>query len=787
MNSRAVSLPDLAGEKRRNTALSLTEGFTGAGRQQTLASSANNVPPKPGLNDSLWDDPKAARLNAVLPIYYRTRQLVLTTEKSDLRAPRRLQSELRDQEQQLCSELRPLCPLFFQRFDNVQLERFVRAMPFLKLSQGRWVFGADSLAEAWPQDQGDRAFLLLYGKVSLYSDPSGAGEKPTKLKSGDIFSETNLTPRGHVRRFRICDETVQDYYGGAAFCEEPCIIGCISASVLEAAYSDRAFGNKRIAQMSKTVPSFKRIVQAEEIIKIDEPKRGSVVDLKKNDKKEDEASGAVQAALRDLSKVATTLQVRPGEPVRLDKIEPLEDTMFIVAKGSLQVKADLHLVERLEALPPKKSRVRIVVEKCTGLQGETFLNKLNPYVTCRLGELKKVHTPVQQQGGPNPRFDFTGVFMYHNEKELEFYVMNRNSVTADDQLGIARVSLVGLPDGWSGSLPLIKEKALGYLGPGGEEGEKAGELFVRVSYDKEKVNAFMKEPKKRSWENHDLFLLEKLDCWGHEILMLGPLFKKILESCSNNLRYKVTLENFHLVAASQRGTVDNAVLWKVTKQRFTEFTRHSGREKQFVQACRVSAMEKSTGVKDIVTRLIRRWENEEQMDFLRSGAFMDGEKPMEAMDPSRFKLAYKGVRARISVRNGLNISTGSWWGKIDPYVKVRFRGGKTEFRTKPLQDPGSDPVWDSEGSIIYQGETSMEFQVYDYDPNSSDDLIGVGVLQLEEFCNGGFEGMLELKSPGPRKKKTAKPMMLTVGVQWDTPRDPASTLLSISNTMGRTT
>eukprot|EP00929_Paragymnodinium_shiwhaense_P064331 TRINITY_DN32216_c0_g1_i1.p1 TRINITY_DN32216_c0_g1~~TRINITY_DN32216_c0_g1_i1.p1 ORF type:complete len:786 (+),score=234.59 TRINITY_DN32216_c0_g1_i1:142-2499(+) len=784
MNSRAVSLPDLAGEKRRNTALSLTEGFTGAGRQQVISSSAQNIPAKPTLETS-WDDPLAAKLNAVLPIYYRTRQLVLTTEKSDLRAPRRLQSELRTQEQALCQELRPLHPLFFQRFDNVQLERLVRAMPFLKLSQGRWIFGAESLAEAWPQNQGDRAFILLYGRISLFSDPSGAGDR-TDLKRGDIFGE---------RKFRICDETVRDYVGGAAYCEEPTIIGCLSSSVLESAFSDRAFGNKRIAQMSRTVPSFKRIVQADDVIKpIEDTKsssKGMEITLKKKDAtgkagdKGEEAGGAIQSALRDLSKVATTLQVRPGEEVLLD--EPLEETMLIVAKGQLQVKADLHLVERLEALPPKKSRLRVIIEKAQGLQGDTFLNKISPYVVCKMGEFKKVQTPVCRDAGKDPRFDFTGVLQYKNEPELEFFMMSRNSVTADDQLGMCKLPLKKLPDGWSGTLQLMKEKE-GALFGSEDEKEPAGTLFVRVTYDFEKVNAFMKKPKERSWKNYDLFLLEKLGCWGHEILMLGPLFRKILESCSNNLKYAVRLGSFRLMADSQKGFVESAVVWKVTKQRFMEFTRHSGREKQFVQACRISAMEKSTTVKEHVQRLIKRWEAEEQMDYLRSGAFMKGEQVEEAMDPSRFKMAFKGVRARISVRNGLNITTGSWWGKTDPYVKVRFRGGKTEFRTKILQDPGADPVWDNEGAIIYQGETSMEFQVYDYDQNSSDDLIAVGVLQLEQFCNGGFEGMIELKSPGPRKKKQSKPMMLVVGVMWDTPRDLGTSLTgtSIGAALGRT-
>ena len=66
-------------------------------------------------------------------------------------------------------------------------------------------------------------------------------------------------------------------------------------------------------------------------------------------------------------------------------------------------------------------------------------------------------------------------------------------------------------------------------------------------------------------------------------------------------------------------------------------------------------------------------------------------KVEEAVDPSRFRVAYRGAKARcrketkhvvesyrkwlakahISVRNALNLSGGGWFDKLDPYAIVR--------------------------------------------------------------------------------------------------------------------
>lgn len=253
MNPRTVSLPDLVSEKKRNTALSLSEGFSGAKHTGALAATTQTSwPGRPGKDPYAGAEESVSKgLNFVLPLYYRCRQLVLNTEKSGHRVPQKMQMELRALEKSVAGEIRSLNPLLFQRFDDVQLDRLLRAMPFLRLSIGRWLFGCDQLAAAWPK--GSRSFLLMAGKINLFLDPNGVGEKH-ELTKGAIFGE---------KHFRLGDESMLDMVGGAAQCEEACIIGVLGTEVLEASYADRAFGNRKIALSMRHAPALSRVVLPE--------------------------------------------------------------------------------------------------------------------------------------------------------------------------------------------------------------------------------------------------------------------------------------------------------------------------------------------------------------------------------------------------------------------------------------------------------------------------------------------------------------------------------------------
>ena len=56
------------------------------------------------------------------------------------------------------------------------------------------------------------------------------------------------------------------------------------------------------------------------------------------------------------------------------------------------------------------------------------------------------------------------------------------------------------------------------------------------------------------------------------------------------------------------------------KKRFLDFIKKSQREKAFLQACRVQALEKQQQVKEHIKDLLARWAIEEQNELLRKGA-----------------------------------------------------------------------------------------------------------------------------------------------------------------------
>lgn len=306
MNNRAISLPDLAAEKKRNTAASLSEGFAGSHHKGALATNVP-WPGRPGLSKRAYDGSKEAwpnSLGRVLPLYYRCRQLILTTEKRGRRVPQKLHTDARALEKVVAKEIRNIHPLLFQRMDDRQLDRFLRTMTFLRLSIGRWIFGSEVLKAEWPRTEQMRCFMLLTGRVNIYRDGNGVGEF-LELLPGSIFGE---------QPFRMGDEQINDAVGGAAHCEEPSIVGMLTTDVLEAAFADRIYGNPRIAQKIRHSPALQRAVLPEP-----DPAKPKVEleHLSAQEKAEvfETISSAVRSGLDEMAKLVAVLHLMPGEPI----------------------------------------------------------------------------------------------------------------------------------------------------------------------------------------------------------------------------------------------------------------------------------------------------------------------------------------------------------------------------------------------------------------------------------------------------------------------------------------
>jgi len=367
------------------------------------------------------------------------------------------------------------------------------------------------------------------------------------------------------------------------------------------------------------------------------------------------------------------------------------------------------------------------------------------------------------------------VFMYDDEEEVEFAVMDRERFKPDVTVGQAWLPLDGMQNKWSGALQLTARKQGKY---GEWVDEPTGKLHVTISFDFEKVTSLTKKAKERKWEDQVLFTLPDSCSWGQEPVTLGHMFHKILDSSTKNFAYKLTLgdpvdpdKKFRIFAASTRGASENAVVWKVTKSRFQEFIKRGGREKQFVQACRISSLEKQSTLKQVLGGLIDKWEREQQMDALRSADFFNPKnKGQEGMDVDKFKSVFRGVKAHITIRSALNLTGGGWFEGTDFYTRIKFRGRGREFRTSVLEDGGADPVWNSEGVLVYDSENVLDLSIWEYDPKGHDEQIAIGTVTVEHFING-FEGMVPMAPPPGKKKRSAKPMMLTMGILWDLPKN----------------
>ncbi|CAJ1352192.1 unnamed protein product [Effrenium voratum] len=751
MNSRTISLPDLAAEKKRNTAASLSEGFAGAPHKGAIGAGGP-WPGRPGGTKKA--NPNS--LGRVLPLYYRCRQLALTTEKRGRRVPQKLMTDTRALEKVVAKEIRNIHPLLFQRLDDNQLDRFLRALPFLRLSLGRWLFGSETLKAQWPPTDEFRSFFLLTGRVHLYRDSNGLGEY-VEMVPGTIFGE---------QTFRLGDEEINDALGGAAHCEEPSIVAILTADVLEASFADRAYGNTRIAQRIRHAPALQRAMLPEP----DPTKPKIELETLSADAKAEvfeTISNAVRTGLDDMSKVVSVLHPSPGDLILTT--ESLDESVFYVEEGSVEIRADVRLTEKPESRTPKRTRIRVYLERAEKLAGDSIFDKLDPYCIVKLGEYKRFQTPVQWNVGVNPFFNYEGVLTFNKEEEITFTVMDYDRFSADDLCGSCSMPVDKLTDGWSGKVDLLRPKSSVNImsSDDAELTEVAGKLFFSVKWDYETFNPLI-PPKTKSWPQQVLFNLRNDNIWGHERLMLGPVFMRALEGAANSLSYRLNLDNFTMRAAELKGTSDRCVVLKIANKRFLDFIKKSQREKPFLQACRGQALEKQQIVREHIKVLLERWSIEEQNELLRKGILTVKNVPEEAVDPNKFRMTYRGVKATITIRNAANLSSDGWFDKLDPYAIARFRGSREEVRTSVLADAGGDPIWDCAGSVIYNGEVALEISVWDYDRYSADNLLATGVVQVEQFCTG-FDGMIPLSVAGDRRKRATKQAMITIGVMFDRP------------------
>eukprot|EP00746_Dinoflagellata_sp_MGD_P021341 gnl/MRDRNA2_/MRDRNA2_149822_c0_seq1.p1 gnl/MRDRNA2_/MRDRNA2_149822_c0~~gnl/MRDRNA2_/MRDRNA2_149822_c0_seq1.p1 ORF type:complete len:679 (+),score=142.57 gnl/MRDRNA2_/MRDRNA2_149822_c0_seq1:82-2037(+) len=639
-------------------------------------------------------------------------------------------------EQEACAHLRPLNWELFQRFDQKQMHRLLRLMPFLRLGEERWVFGGEDSHGEWPRDT-QRSFLILSGSIRLFLQQRQ--EEPSlQLEAGAIFGDQHI---------RVGDEPVHDAVGVAAVCSKPCTIGVLTRDVLRTTFADRTVSDLRMAKVLQKLPKLKEAVGQPDT-------QGNIPQV-------------VADSFKEIARLGSNIQVEGGMNILSE--ESLDDCFLVVRDGVLEVRSDMILIERLETRPPRKIRVNVTIERGENLAGDSIWDRLDPYCIVKVGAFKQFRTPTINNAGTKPKWNHTGILKWDDgvDNNIDFEVYDYDKYSADDLVGIGQLKYHQFENGsYKGPVQLLQSKK------GVFKSEKmtmvpGGTIYVKIDFDLEYPDTSNTRPNKMVFPDEVLMELHARTMFGHEQLLLGDRFREVLEKASDGLRYKLSLGDFRICCQFQKGLATTARVLKVSRRRFMQFLQHSCREEAMRNIAVVTSVEKQNALKDKVWKLIKKREREEQIKSLQGvGSEKKGPKQL---DPSRFRVAFKGVKAKVIVRNALNLSGGGWFDKLDPYAVVSFRGGREKLTTSVLQDAGNDPFWDFDGMLTYHGETILDVQVWDYDKGSNDDLIATGMLPLEEICNG-FEGMVILAKPDEGKKKKAKKQAsIVLSIEWDRP------------------
>ncbi|CAE7619640.1 unnamed protein product [Symbiodinium natans] len=469
-------------------------------------------------------------------------------------------------------EIRKSHPLLFQRLDDHQLDSCLLLWLFCRLSVGRWLYGSENLKAEWPPIGSQRSFLLLTGKINLYRDPDGIADY-IEIGPGSMFGE---------QPFRLGDEEINDAVGGAAHCQEPCMVGIVTGDVLEACFADRFFGNRRIAQKIRHSTALARAVLPEP-----DPSKPRVdpESLTASARAElfETCSSAVKTALDDMSRLVAVLHPKPGDEILTTA--SLDESVFYVEEGSFALTAmQVTLTERPESRPPKRTRIHVYIDRAEKLAGESIFDKLDPYCIIKLGEYKRFQTPVQWNAGvPALAWQFRAAGWWRSRKSLPsqqlgnfnaafllvipvvgFQIMDYDKFTSDDLCGNCTLLVDDLqPGGRTFSVELRRPKsAVGMMMkedadlPPGIMTEPAGKVFIaaiclqivqrhascflfaislQVKWDYETHNPLVL-PKQKTWTDQALFNLQKNHIWGHERLMLGSVFTKALEGAAAALQ-----------------------------------------------------------------------------------------------------------------------------------------------------------------------------------------------------------------------------------------------------------
>eukprot|EP00746_Dinoflagellata_sp_MGD_P166108 gnl/MRDRNA2_/MRDRNA2_95798_c0_seq1.p1 gnl/MRDRNA2_/MRDRNA2_95798_c0~~gnl/MRDRNA2_/MRDRNA2_95798_c0_seq1.p1 ORF type:complete len:782 (+),score=172.08 gnl/MRDRNA2_/MRDRNA2_95798_c0_seq1:132-2477(+) len=740
----SVSLPSI------QQMMTFSENFPGLRKTQQIQTGVKDKLPvlaqilgkPPGPRPA----PKGPSANELLTVYVRARNTVSDLHSSGRRVPGHVSSELQSLEDQLCSVLPPLNPRFFQRLDRAQLCKALRSMSVQRLSLGKWIFGGEAAS-----NENVAAFLLISGTARLFQDDPAGPSEQEDIEAGVIFGPRK--PRHHdqsPKKRPTCDKR-----GIAARAESNVTVGILSIEVISSAMggADNNIANSRVEQVLASLKLFQDL------------------------------DGILRKHMKELAVRAQTLMVQPG--AKLLAQESAESQFLVVTKGTLYVKGDIYVEEAPKAAGPQgRRKMEVYIEHGKGLAGDSMFDKLDPYCVCKLSDVKRFQTPVMHNAGTEPIWKKTGHFLYDGEDGVTFEVYDYDRFSSDDFCGSGFLPFRDFEKGFEGEvkLTLKKRTAAGALkglvrkkgAPEDSNAYKflpAGTVWVSISWveaqrSAAEIAAAQLPKKHKTFRNQLLFERHERQCWGHEAIFLEDEFMHTLERAAVGSEWKMRIANLTLEASPSAGAFH---VMRFPRRELLEFVRKFGQKNAMTQYCRVATVTQQNHIRTMLYELIEKWRVEESKKQVMMEA--DDVGIDITKDIGRFRSAFRGAQLRVTINCGINLEGGGWLDKLDPYAVARLKGGGSGqiVKTPALQDVGANPVWEHTGTLTYGGEDILEFQVFDEDQFSSDDLIAIGELKVAQFTDG-YEGMVELRDAKKKKKKNGKPPksagMIIVSIEW---------------------
>ncbi|KAG2493723.1 hypothetical protein HYH03_008236 [Edaphochlamys debaryana] len=114
-------------------------------------------------------------------------------------------------------------------------------------------------------------------------------------------------------------------------------------------------------------------------------------------------------------------------------------------------------------------------------------------------------------------------------------------------------------------------------------------------------------------------------------------------------------------------------------------------------------------------------------------------------------MALEAGSLRVTVQYAQGIKDQDWFGRQDPYVKVRV--GSQERRSRTCTDGGRNPVWEETFEYSILNENNIELTLFDEDTLARDDLIGTAQVSLATVRRQGQDTVQAPVSSGKKAHK----------------------------------